>query len=81
MIHKDTKKIKGERSHTRKQGDDAMSNSVMSYAALDLHSLAQKNVKVVSSKKALEDVKPIAWEEDILQGRKRITAAKRRNEE
>lgn len=81
MINKDINETKGESSHSQKQGDDAMSNSVMSYTALDLHSLGKKNVKVVSSQKALEDVKPIAWEEDILQGRKRITVTKRRNEE
>lgn len=58
-----------------------MSNGVMSYTALDLNALGKKNVKVVSSKEALSDVSPIKWEEDILQGRKKITVARRENEE
>lgn len=81
MGYKDTDVTRKDNSHIRKQGDDAMSNGVMSYAALDLHSLSKKNVKVVSSEKALEDVKPILWEEDIIQGRKKITVGKRENKE
>ncbi|MCI9591477.1 MAG: hypothetical protein HFG42_13185 [Lachnospiraceae bacterium] len=78
-MHKESLKAKGE--NTKIQGDDAMSNGVMSYTALDLNALGKKNVKVVSSKEALSDVSPIKWEEDILQGRKKITVARRENEE
>lgn len=81
MIHKDMKQTKGENAHTRKQGDDAMGSSVMSYAGLDLHSLGKKNVKVVSSREALKDVEPITWEDDILQGRKKIMVTKREGKE
>ena len=78
MIHGNVFHVEGEKSNQQKQGDDAMSNSVMDYAALDLHSLAKKNIKVISSKKALEDVRPVEWEEDILKGRKKITVAKKK---
>ena len=78
MIHGSVCQEEGEEPNQPKQGDDAMSNSVMDYAALDLHSLAKKNIKVISSKKALENVNPIEWEEDILKGRKKITVAKKK---
>lgn len=64
-----------------KQGDDAMSNSVTSYAGLDLHSLGKKKIRFVSSEEALKDVTPIEWEEDVLQGRKKAIVTKRKNKE
>lgn len=68
---------KKEKTKERKQGDDAMSSSVVSYAKLDLHSLGKKNVKAVSSKEALKGVIPMEWEEDTIQGRKKVTVTKR----
>mgnify|MGYP006922132219 CR=1 FL=1 len=67
--------------NTKEQGDDAMDNSVMSYAALDLHSLSKKNIKIVFSKDALKEIVPIAWGEEVLQGRERVIAAEEKNEE
>lgn len=70
-----------EKCNTKEQGDDAMSNGMMSYAMLDLHALGKKNIKIVSSQEALDDVIPIAWGEDVLQGKEKVIAAKGTNKE
>ena len=41
--------VEKENLTQKKQGDDAMNSSVLSYTKLDLHSLGKKNVKIVSS--------------------------------
>lgn len=65
-----------KKDSTHEQGDDAMTNSMIGYAALDLQSLSKKNVRIVSSSEALKDVSPIKWEEETLQGSKKITITK-----
>lgn len=69
--------VEKENLTQKKQGDGAMSSSVLSYAKLDLHSLGKKNVKIVSSEEALKDVIPMKWEEDTIQGRTNVTVTKR----
>lgn len=69
--------VEKENLTQKKQGDDAMNSSVLSYTKLDLHSLGKKNVKIVSSEEALKDVIPMKWEEDTIQGRTKVTATKR----
>ena len=69
--------VETENSTQKKQGDDAMNSSVLSYTKLDLHSLGKKNVKIVSSEEALKDVIPMKWEEDTIQGRTKVTVTKR----
>ncbi len=81
MLYKSIQKNQEEKSNARKQGDDTMSNSAMPYAALDLHALSKKNVKIISSKDALKDVVPIPWEEDVLEGNRRVIVAKEKKEE
>lgn len=60
-----------------RMGDDGMSNAVVKYSAIDLQSLMGKKCKIISSEKALKDVKPIEWEEEILRGEKRVIATKK----
>ena len=69
--------VEKENLTQKKQGDDAMNSSVLSYNKLDLHSLGKKNVKIVSSEEALKDVIPMKWEEDTIQGRTKVTVTKR----
>ena len=69
--------VEKENLTQKKQGDDAMNSSVLSYTKLDLHSLGKKNVKIVSSEEALKDVIPMKWEEDTIQGRTNVTVTKR----
>ena len=59
-------------------GDDTMTDSATPYAALDLDAHDKKNVKATPSEKTLKDVEPVAWEDDIFQGIKKITIAKRK---
>lgn len=81
MLYNDGQATKSEKRDAKEQGDDAMSNSRMSYATLDLNALGKKNVKIVSSKDALKDVIPIAWGEDVLQGREKVIVAEEKNKE
>lgn len=50
-----------------------MRKNTVSYTPLDLQCLSQKKCKIVSSKEALKDVKPIKWSNDILTGKKKVT--------
>lgn len=40
---------------------------------LDLDALWKKKSRIVSSEEALKDVIPIQWDNDILEGRKKVT--------
>jgi len=69
--------IKTSEEHTTThKGDDDMSNTVKTYGTLNMHSLKNKKGKIISSKDALRDVKPIEWGDEILRGEKRIIATK-----
>ena len=69
--------VEKENLTQKKQGDDAMNSSVLSYNKIYLHSLGKKKVKIVSSEEALKDVIPMKWEEDTIQGRTKVTVTKR----
>lgn len=57
-------------------GDDSMGNAVINRSVLDLNALMSKKSKIVSSKEALKDVKPIDWSDEVLRGEKKVTATK-----
>lgn len=44
--------------------------------SLDLNKLKNKKATIISSEKALKEVTPINWNEDILSGEKKITLCK-----
>lgn len=67
-----------EENTKKNEGDDAMGNVMTPYATLDLQSLMQKKGKIVSSEEALRDVKPIEWEKQVLQGRKKVVAKEKK---
>lgn len=54
------------------KGDDVMSNVMERYATLDLQALSRKKGKIVSSQEALRDVKPVKWDKDIMQGKRKV---------
>lgn len=58
-----------------------MSNVTEGYATLDLQTLMRKNGKIVSSKEALQDVRPVDWGKDVLQGKKKVTVTRVKSEE
>lgn len=58
------------------KGDDEMSNAMKQYGSLDLQALSGKKGRIVSSREALKDVKPIDWGKDILRGEKRVIVTK-----
>lgn len=54
------------------KGDDVMSNVMERYATLDLQALSRKKSKIVSSQEALRDVKPVEWDKDVMQGKRKV---------
>lgn len=56
----------------RKKGADVMSNVMERYATLDLQALSRKKGKIVSSQEALRDVKPVEWDKDVVQGKRKV---------
>lgn len=66
---------RGENIRVNK-GDDEMGNAVKQYDSLDLRVLMGKKGRIVSSKEALKDVKPIEWGKDVLRGEKRVIVTK-----
>lgn len=54
------------------KGDDVMSNVMERYATLDLQALSRKKGKIVSSQEALQDVKPVEWDKDVMQGKRKV---------
>lgn len=44
--------------------------------SLDLNKLKNKKVTIVSSERALKDVTPIDWNEDVSSGKKKVTLCK-----
>lgn len=63
------------------KGDDEMSNAMKQYGSLDLQTLSGKKGRIVSSKEALKDVKPIDWGKDVLRGEKRVIVTKEKSED
>lgn len=49
-----------------------MSNVMEGYATLNLQALSKKKGKIISSKEALHDVKPIDWDREVMQGKKKV---------
>ena len=72
---------KNRKRQFQENGDDAMSNVMEGYAALDLQNLMSKNARIISSKEALQDVRPVDWGEDVLQGKKKVTVTRVNSEE
>lgn len=56
----------------RKKGADVMSNVMERYATLDLQALSRKKGKIVSSQEALRDVKPVEWDKDVVQEKRKV---------
>ena len=69
-------KKENKKNAQMKIGDDAMSNAVVNYNALNLGTLMKKKGRIVSSEEALRNVKPIEWGEDVLRGERKITVTK-----
>lgn len=53
----------------RKRNDDMATKN---YKSLDLSKLTDKKNIIVSSEKALKDVPPINWSNDVLSGKKKV---------
>jgi UV DNA damage repair endonuclease len=54
------------------EGVDTM-NANVGYAPLNLNLINNKQSKIVSSERALKDVTPISWSDDVVSGKKKVT--------
>ena len=81
MIKQDKHRQGNNKGQFQENGGDAMSNVMEKYATLDLQTLMRKNGKTVSSKEALQDIRPVDWGEDVLQGKKKVTVTRVKSEE
>lgn len=48
-------------------------NGVVNMKSLDLSTLGDKKITIMSSKEALKDVTPINWSKSVLSGKKKVT--------
>ncbi len=46
------------------------------YRKLDMSKLAGRKHQTMSSKEALNDIEPIKWSDDVLNGKKKVTIKK-----
>ena len=53
-----------------------MGNTMAKYNTLDLCALMGKKSKIVSSEEALKNTKPIEWDDDVIQGKKKVLVTK-----
>lgn len=50
-----------------------LENGGVNMKSLDLSSLGNKKITIMSSKEALKDVTPINWSKSVLSGKKKVT--------
>jgi len=53
-----------------------MSDTTVKYNTLDLQALLSKKSKIVSSEKALREVEPVSWSDDVMQSQKKVVVKK-----
>ena len=53
-----------------------MGNTMAKYNTLDLCALMGKKSKIVSSEEALKNTKPIEWDDDVIQGKRKVLVTK-----
>jgi len=63
----------------KKEEDNSM--SAAGYATLNMNIINTKKSKIISSKEALKDVTPIIWDNEVLNGNKKVIITKANNEE
>lgn len=55
-----------------KAGDATMEN----YRKLDMNAVMSKKGKIISSEEALRDIVPIEWDEEVLNGERKVVLTK-----
>lgn len=53
-----------------------MSNDSVKYNTLDLQAVLSKKSKIVSSEKALREVEPVSWSDEVMQSQKKVVVKK-----
>jgi len=53
-----------------------MSNTMVKYNTLDLQAVLSKKTEIVSSEKALREVEPVSWSDDVMQSQKKVVVKK-----
>jgi len=53
-----------------------MSNTMVKYNTLDLQAVLSKKTEIVSSEKALREVEPVSWSDDVIQSQKKVVVKK-----
>lgn len=52
-------------------------NNTECYNVFDINMLMEKDGEIVSSAEALRDVKPVEWDDDVLQGDRKVIVKKK----